>query len=340
MTLHEFSSLSGGLGFRVVGDRILGVHNGYPFTLAIRNMKNKDSLTLTFSVGRAVNGKLLRMVKKALPKGSSATTAVAMQLTITSVTEDESDALTRCMTLLDIVTETFRSAAKPVTVREKCSVCNKSDCDSFAMVAAQFVPVHRACMLEQTGKEAMRVKKNKSSSGLNYLLGFVGALLGAFVGCIPSILLIFFAQYEFGILYLLIPVASYKGYQIFRGKNGGVARIIVIFSSLAAFGLMLPTVFHLYRLANDYVYSWFFNAVLYYTRPILDIAANAWFGALFLVVGIVSGFKTIGTTNDAALRDVAANLESLTNLDGSYSPAEMPRDASTDVNRYGVQLEY
>lgn len=325
MTLQELTSFDATRSFRVVEDHLVGIYKGYPFQLTLRSKNTRDTVTLCIQVEKAIPGKLLRAIKKRLPKGGMASSAIVGQLVAVASSENDRDTHLLVSDMLEIATSELRGAKKPLYPPEKCPICRKTGCDSAALMGGQYVPVHGECVKSHSETTVQKAEKNQQSG--SYLLGLVGAFLGAVVGCVPTVLLIFLMQMEFGLLYILIPLASYQGYKLARGKLGGVARIIVIFCSLLAFALMLPALYFIPDKLAGVTNSFFYYVTWYYNRDSGYILLESWFGLIFLILGIISGFKSIGASNHDQIRSAAANAESLMALSGEaagYGSFETP----------------
>ena len=65
----------------------------------------------------------------------------------------------------------------------------------------------------------------------NYLLGIIGALIGAFIGAIPWILMYVFGNMMYAILAILIVICSFYGYKITKAKIDKKLPIILSISS-------------------------------------------------------------------------------------------------------------
>lgn len=317
MTLQQICSWGAAHNYRAVGDRMVGIYNGYPFSLTVKNGGSRDTLTFSFSLNKNAPMKAIREIRKNLPKGSTASTASDGTFTIAVKSTGDEDLNSLVAGTLETVSSVLSSQSKPVTGSGTCAVCNKIGYDGYALVAGKFTSVHKTCAEERSQKDAVKAAKNRS--GGNYALGLLGAVLGAIIGYLPNLLLMYFAEYELGILYMLIPLASYFGYKLCRGKLGGVARLIVILSSLVVFILSWPTIYHFYSLAAGYTDSWLFDIRWFYTVEFtpLDLVEIMWFGTLFLLVGIVVSFRQLGTTNADVIESAAESLESITNQDGT-----------------------
>ena len=65
----------------------------------------------------------------------------------------------------------------------------------------------------------------------SYLLGAVGAVLGAFIGSIPWAIVYYFGWFV-GWLGFIIGICAVKGYEILRGKTGKVKVLIIILATI------------------------------------------------------------------------------------------------------------
>lgn len=68
----------------------------------------------------------------------------------------------------------------------------------------------------------------------NYLLGIIGALIGAFIGAIPWILMYVFANMMYAILAILIVICSFYGYKITKAKIDKKLPIILSITSFVS----------------------------------------------------------------------------------------------------------
>ena len=313
MDINEVASLGSAQGFRRAGDVVVGVHRGYPFSLRVVN-KNHDTVTVRFQLSKRIPSKVLRTLKRALPPNTSAVLGSVGDITITGNDKNDHGAYQLAMMMLNSAADVFENADKPITLPDKCPLCKKDMCDSAALVGGQFVPVHRQCVTESNQQAVIKAEENQNSG--NYPLGFIGAFLGAIVGCIPSILTIFLLESEFGLLYMLIPIASYTGYKLFKGKLGGFARFSAILCSVLAFVVMQPAILYVYVLLEGHsgkimpVLNFYISEYLPGVG-IMGLVKDTWFGILFLVIGIFSAFKNIGSTNQDRIAEVSVTADSL-----------------------------
>ena len=315
MDINEVASLGRAQDFRLAGDVVVGIYRGFPFSLRVVNKKH-DMVTVQFQLGKQVSAKVNKVLRRSLPQNTGVVLG-ANNVTITGNDKDDQGAYHLAMLMLDSAVDVFENLDKPIMLPDKCPLCRKNACDSAALIGGQFVPVHRQCVTESNQQTVLKAEENQNFG--NYPLGFIGALLGAIVGCIPNIITIFLLKMEFGMLYMLIPMASYTGYKLFKGRLGGFARFSTIICSLLAFVVMQPAVFYVYFLLEGHsgrimpIVRSYINEYI----PAVGIAGllgATWFGALFMIVGIVSAFKNIGYTNKDKISEVSVSADSIIGL--------------------------
>lgn len=323
MTIQELAGL---FSFKLSGDTAVGIYKGYPVALRVTNGDNRDTLSLKLQLDNAIPSKVIKSIRKSLPKGAKVTSAAAGLLSVICICdysdgESSANAASLARQMLDVSLDAFQLSKRPLRPRQRCACCGKPECDSAALMGEVFLPVHRECVVNRSQKESDEAQRNEESG--NYVLGFIGALLGALIGCIPNVLLIRLVQTEYGFLYIIIPFASFIGYKLFRGKRGATGRVIVILCTLLGFLVMQPTNYFIAFQMEGYDFGLFEVMGLYFTNmTITDILTDTWFGILFLCIGIVSGAKTIGSSNHDAIQAANASIDSIVSLNSVYDSAQ------------------
>lgn len=121
-----------------------------------------------------------------------------------------------------------------------CHLCKKAGATDthFDESGAKFVPVHTECKRQHIHTQLAEIEENEQSGSVGR--GMVGAVLGGIVGIIPSIITIVAFNYIFGYLMALIPLASYYGYKLFKGRlNRAVPYFISIISLVCSILMVL-----------------------------------------------------------------------------------------------------
>ena len=123
-----------------------------------------------------------------------------------------------------------------------------------------------------------------------YWLGLLGALLGAFAGVIPWVLVSLLSGWELGILGALISVASFFGYRLLRGAHDTrFAMVVIVIASILAvfFGQTLCTAVSITLYSEAPIA--FLDALAYcFSLPgIISVAGDSLFAVLMCALGFV-----------------------------------------------------
>lgn len=200
------------------------------------------------------------------------------------------------------------------TVPDRCSVCGQSGCDRAVPKGAAYAPVHRSC-LEKAVTGAKEKAEQNTQHG-SYLLGIVGAFLGAVVGVLPSALTILLVERIYVLLFMLIPICSYAGYRLCKGRMNYTALVVtILFSALGVyilnFGVQLYYIAREYSLAPGVALS-LLPAMVRDPDVWLEVSKDADFikCAVFALIGIALAWGQISRTSKSDIKDASAVAES------------------------------
>ncbi len=215
------------------------------------------------------------------------------------------------------------------TAPDACPLCGRSGCDCAVPRGAAYVPAHRACLEGSVQGAQAKAEKNAGS----YLLGALGALLGAVVGILPSLFTIIALRRIYVLLFTLIPLASYAGYRLCKGKmNYAALALAIVFSVLGVY--LLNFTVQLYYVAELFDLS--VQDVLPLVPPFLgdpevwaEITKSEDFlkCLVFVALGIFLAWGQISRTNRADVKDAQGVLASAVPYarpeapDAAYDPA-------------------
>ncbi len=338
MDKAEYKQMCESHGLRMVSDiRAVGMERGY-LTVVQYAGKNSVSVSLPAQKGdRKTYAKELKAkLREAFGKSASAAWADQGYVTVFLNTKDIPDVYCQGVTAaLDILKNLG------FTVPDSCSVCGKSGCDCAVPRGAAYTPVHRACL--EGSVAGAQAKAEKNARGGSYLLGALGAFLGAVVGVLPSALTILVAQRIYVLLFIIIPLASYAGYRLLKGRMNYVALILsIVFSVLGVY--LLNFAVQLYYVADYYAISFsdamsLVPAMLGDPEMWLEISKDEDFikCILFVAVGIFLAWGQISRTSKTDVKDAQGVLSSAVPYgqpqpDGfAYDPADYLPD-SGDTN--------
>ncbi len=119
-----------------------------------------------------------------------------------------------------------------------CPYCGEEDTDSVRIIKGATIHVHNACVekfVEQVTTHINTVSHSKEHLAKSIIF----ALIGGFIGLIPSIILLAFAGIYSAWLFLLIPFAAFYGFKKGGAQKGAyVMPIVAIISVIMAPGFM------------------------------------------------------------------------------------------------------
>lgn len=192
---------------------------------------------------------------------------------------------------------------------DTCPYCGAGSCNIMALTHKGYSYAHESCVSDAVSKELEKVEKNEISG--SYILGFIGALIGAVVGALPIMLMLYFMDDIYSIAYILIPLAAYFGYKLFKGKatNGGVA-IIILVSVIGALFTDLGTA--TFILIYDYGYNFKWAMISLLDPSVLaEFIPSMLISLLFVALGIFFVWSKISVTNKSAQKEMAAVTETI-----------------------------
>ena len=233
MTLQDYARGLGERGLLIVKDRAFGQMNGYPYFI-YPNWRGSviHSLAAVFHFSQNVRP---RYLKNQVPdtKLTSGTNPGTLTMTVkVDKLDDGKDSLNRFFQKMGEFTDAAHKMG--LTAPGKCPICKQGNCDSLALFPQGYVPTHRACV-EQSNFDRIRDAADNSEHG-NHGLGILGAFLGAMLGCLLVFLIAMFSGNIYAVLYVVIPLASYYGYKLFKGRMDKTALTsVLIFSILSLF---------------------------------------------------------------------------------------------------------
>ena len=194
-----------------------------------------------------------------------------------------------------------------------CAVCGAGSPESLCLMGSTYQPVHRSCVENTAHEAAKKVEDNKANG--SYLLGTLGAIIGALVGLIPSVITILAMEYIYAVLFALVPLCAAFGYKKFGGKRSvGMIVIIVILSLLSVFTLQFLVA--AYYIADGHLGSIgtaFIYVVKYYMNPegIGYVISQSLMEFLFMAIGILIAWRYVGSTNVTEMKRVSAVMDTL-----------------------------
>lgn len=230
MTKDEFSQLCRSHGLTMTADtQAVGWERGFFIVL---RYAGKNNVSVSLPVRKDDQNKYARDLKLELKSrfGRNVSAAwtpegVTMFVSSKSIPDVYCQGVTAAL-------DTLRGLG--FTAPENCPVCGRAGCDAAIPKGPGCVPVHRACL--EGNVSGAQVRSDDNLKNGSYLLGFIGALLGMVVGILPTVLTILAMDRIYVLLFMFIPLASYAGYRLLKGKMNYAALIFsILFSILGVF---------------------------------------------------------------------------------------------------------
>lgn len=227
MNLQTYQQCLGDRNYRVIGKAAYGVENDYPAAVFFVGAKQwRIALTAVIDNFKEVRKSLKEQLGKKYGF-QYANNHLTYDIIVTN--KDYQETLNEALT--EVTRALHQMGIKPSAV---CPICGQSNCNVLVSYANGYDPAHKSC-LDQMANH-VRTKAEKSTQSGNYITGIIGALLGAVIGALPSVLSIIWVERIYAILFALIPLASYYGYKLLKGKmTTAVIPITIVFSIVGVY---------------------------------------------------------------------------------------------------------
>lgn len=289
--------LVGQRGYKQVGDACCGLEDG--FAVTVTPTQNYGTLQVTVAAQledwKATKQELKQELKPYHAAPDPGKNSVAFIINLKDFTQDFPLALEAFLRILRA------QGARPDDV---CPICKTQGCDSVMWYKGAYRPLHAGCA--QTVVEATAAETRANQDLGSHLTGFFGALLGALVGTIPSVLTVLFAEKIWAVLFALIPLAAAWGYRKCKGKQdkGGVA-IIVVLSLLGVYFLQIMVAG--IQLVQEYGAGILplLGAYLAEPQAWVDMTTGSVVEFIFIALGLWFAWRNVSMTNE----DVQQSLE-------------------------------
>lgn len=287
--LEEFDSIMQSSGARKIGDWFYGLWEGFPFSAVVNIAKEPGAVTVQFRLASTIKKKLFKVIIKAMPKGIQLVEEPGACYQLLCGGRQLKQAGISLPALLNLLIHSLRDAG--VAPPDECPLCHGTGCDAYAELGG-YAPVHRRCVEEMMEREEKKAR-NSIHSG-SYLTGFIGALLGGLVACIPTII-IYFLGFLAGYLYMLIPVGAYCGYHLFRGKMNRSAFICTCTVSVIHLFSMEQIIFYIEVALERHTWPGILDTIALYwsVMTAADLIGRMFLPALFMILGLCGSWELI-----------------------------------------------
>lgn len=304
MKQSEFLSLLATQGVHVVDGAAYGVQDGYPFTI---RPYPSSRLSVCITLGSVPERAAAKQLKADLRERGIRGAMTNGRLLCYPLKLKKDTTAAAVLADLKGVVETVHHAgfAAPCI----CAMCGQRGTDAFVlrnMPPMGYDAVHAACF-DQLHREAAKQAEDTSGS---YVTGALGALAGAIVGALPAFLGLVWLEIVSAGLFLLIPVGSYYGYKLCRGRMNAAAGIFAVVCSLLGLAVTILawdvaancaqfdlSVADAIRLTNYYTFEQFTPEYWEWLKP------NAASIVVFYLLGVVCSLGIVRRTNRTELKN-------------------------------------
>lgn len=183
----------------------------------------------------------------------------------------------------------------------KCVLCDKDKEEDVQCITHgnKYVTMHESCKKEYINKvkETVETEKNKNDLVMGSVLF---AIIGAIIGMIPLAFLLFATGSYYGILYALVPLASFFGYKLGKAPRTKGTIVLVVVLSLIMVIAFEYLQWNMIALAEEITFTQLFAIEGVKEQAIEDFL----FSLLFMAVGIWISWKYISQTTESKLEDI------------------------------------
>lgn len=303
---QEFKEAMESMGLTAEEGRAYGSQNGWPFWV---DAVAGGSACVRFFFGENVSADVRRALKekcKEIKGLGMQVSGTVLTLTVDTAKQPLAQGVEAA---LQIAAETLSGPGVPKPP-ETCLLCKQGGCDVYAMVGDKYAPAHRACVEAACAAAQAEAQHNEAKG--SYLTGALGALLGALVGAVPNVFSMWFGDRIYLLLYMLVPICSYYGYKLFRGRLNKAAPVIVAVFSLVQVYIVEMLLAYLILLDEGMRLSLPMVVQLYHRYMTLgDMMSSMGMPLLFTLGGIFLSWGIISRNNQTARLDAERSMESM-----------------------------
>lgn len=295
MISNEFTKA---LGLHPNEDILTGEHEGYRYSYSETGNGYVKMKGLLFTFPYSLNNDIRKRVQKLIGKTSvglqkfaltSDSLFVMFPFRSLKLRNDEAYN-NECLRIRDAAVSAFRTIG--LEQPKKCFLCGRTEEEDMMLKPYKgfYVPVHQKCAEELVSYTINQLSKEKPG---NLPLSIILAIVGGFVGLIPTIILIFAIQTIFALLYALIPLGAAFGYKLGKAPRNKAMIITIIGVSLL---IVMGYDFLIWSMAS--------GSTIQELLANSDFISEAGTSLLFLAIGIYISWKYITATSEKEINEV------------------------------------
>jgi hypothetical protein len=187
---------------------------------------------------------------------------------------------------LEKLAETFKELG--LKELDYCPYCGQTETDGIRVIKGAAVHVHDACVKDFVEKVTTHLD-TVGTSKENLLKSILYAVVGGFVGLLPSIIILALVGFYSAWLFILIPFAAFYGFKKGGAQRGSYVMVIIaLISFILAPGFMVYA-YAEYAAAYNYTLAEAFEIAEFRAEFLTDLAMSV----LFTAIAVSVSWKTI-----------------------------------------------
>ena len=296
-------------GFETAGSVCLGSYQGYALSLQPNGSSGYylDAATRT----PANDSTFRKSYKKIKPRNVTGIGATKTSTRLIVAFRGKTPLDQQVGELLTSFTNALRETG--IAPAGTCAVCGGAAPESLGFFGGTYQPVHAGCLQNLVTTAREKAEDNRQNG--SYLTGFLGALIGAVVGILPSLLLIALTDRIYAALFALIPLAAMWGYRKLGGKTDKASIVIVVVLSFLAV-LLMTAVSAAISLAQETGDPFleilpFILGYVVTAEGFVALLQDSVMPLIFMVLGIWIAWRFLRQTGEANVQDAEAAAATL-----------------------------
>lgn len=163
-----------------------------------------------------------------------------------------------------------------------CPFCDsEEETDGIRVISGIKINVHEACVHQYVSEKSSLIQEQENSKGM--LKSLIYAFVGAIFGAIPAMIALIGFGYFVGLLFILIPVASFYLYKFGKGPRTTLPLVIISLFSLLLVPLIILFIYSSFAMTYGYT---LFEAIEIDTEFAREFYSNLGMSFLFSIIGI------------------------------------------------------
>ncbi len=233
---EQIEKLASLLGYESSNGVLYGIKNDYHFSLYKTKINYVNFYALSIVCTHMLSNETIKTLKKTLKitiEYGSMNDNLIFNALFTSASKPEKS-VEQIANIIDTVTLALQDQhINEVNTCLFCGLEKEEEETSWVLYKKLYICAHQLC-LENDYEKQEQIIKAEDANLKKLPLSIVLAVIGAFIGTIPAILVMIFTGWLFGILFAVAPICSFFGYKLGKAPMRWYATLIAVISSLVA----------------------------------------------------------------------------------------------------------